>query len=130
MRMNVRLDLLCAVVMTVVFVAAPVVAQPAKEKTPDQPPPTAPGGAPAAAAPAANRPAAAEYQKVFEDWKTVLKDLRKLKLQFQTAALADQAKIQLEWDGLIGKGNETVAALEAAGLKAYAEAPNEDPQLT
>src|SRR5204862_4586854 len=31
---------------------------------------------------------------------------------------------------LVDKGNETVAALEAAGVKAYAEAPNEDPQLT
>ena len=44
----------------------------------------------------------------------MLKDLRKLKLQFQTAALADQAKIQIEWDGLVEKGNKTVAALEAA----------------
>jgi cyclophilin family peptidyl-prolyl cis-trans isomerase len=52
-----------------------------------------------------------------------------MKLQFQTAALADQAKIQTEWIALIDKGNQTVASLEAAGLKAYAEAPNEDPQL-
>lgn len=130
MRMNVRFEALCLVVMMFVLVAAPVGAQTATEKAPDQPPPTTPGGAPAAAPAAANRPAAAEYQKVFEDWKAVLKDLRKLKLQYQTAALADQAKIQLEWNGLVEKGNQTVAALEAAGLKAYAEAPNEDPQLT
>ena len=103
-------------------------AQPAKDKAPDQPPPTSPGGAAAAPA-AAKGPAAAEYQRLLEDWKTVLKDLRKLKLQFQTAALADQAKIQQEWTSLIDKGNQTMAALEAAGLKAYAEAPNEDAQL-
>jgi cyclophilin family peptidyl-prolyl cis-trans isomerase len=72
----------------------------------------------------------AEYQRLMEEWKTVLKDLRKLKLQYQSAALADQAKVQQEWTSLVDKGNETVAALEAAGVKAYAEAPNEDPQLT
>jgi len=110
-------------------------AQPAKEKAPDQPPPTSPQGAKGAAregakaAAAPNRPAAAEYQRLMEDWKTVLKDLRKLKIQFQTAALADQAKVQTEWTALIDKGNKTVEALEAAGLKAYIEAPNEDPQL-
>src|SRR5947208_1141338 len=85
-----------------------------KDKAADQPPPTSPEGAKAAAPAAAKGPAAAEYQRLMEEWKTVLKDLRKLKLQFQTAALADQAKIQTEWTALIDKGNETVAALEGA----------------
>ena len=49
-----------------------------------------PGTANAPAAADANRPAAAEYQKILDDWKAVLKDLRKLKLQYQSAALADQ----------------------------------------
>jgi cyclophilin family peptidyl-prolyl cis-trans isomerase len=107
-------------------------AQPAnQEKKGDQPPPTTPAAAPAASPPAAaDRPAAAEFQRLLEEWKTVLKDLRKLKLQYQTAALADQAKIQLEWTALIDKGNQTVTQLEGAGVKAYAEAPNEDTQLT
>ena len=48
----------------------------------------------------------------------LLKDLRKLKLQYQSVALADQAKIQQEWAALIDKGNQTVASLEAAGVKA------------
>jgi len=103
--------------------------QEAKGKAPDQPPPTSPDGAKTAPPAPANRPAAAEYQRLLKDWKTVLTDMRKLKIQFQTAALADQAKIQTEWTALIDKGNQTVAALEAAGLKAYAEAPNEDQQL-
>jgi cyclophilin family peptidyl-prolyl cis-trans isomerase len=94
------------------------------------PPDQAPATTPAAAVPDPNRPAAAEYQRLLEDWKTVLKDLRKLKVQYQSAALADQAKIQQQWTDLVAKGSETVASLEAAGLKAYAEAPNEDPQLT
>jgi cyclophilin family peptidyl-prolyl cis-trans isomerase len=90
------------------------------------PPTTA--AAPAAAEP--KGPGAAEYQKVWDEWKSVLKDLRKLKLQYQSSALADQAKIQQEWDTLVEKGNQTIASLEAAGLKAYIEAPNEDAQLT
>jgi cyclophilin family peptidyl-prolyl cis-trans isomerase len=98
------------------------------QATADQAPPTTPP-APAAAT-KANGPAAAEYQRNFEDWKAVLKDLRALKVKYQSSSLAEQANIQQQWTELIAKGNETVAALEAAGLKAYAEAPNEDPQLT
>ena len=94
-----------------------------KAPTPDAPPPTRPAADP-------GRPAAAEYQRLLEEWKTVLKEMRKVKLQYQASALADQAKAQTEWNALIEKGNQTVAALEAAGLKAFAEAPNEDPQLT
>ncbi|HMC12385.1 MAG TPA: peptidylprolyl isomerase [Pirellulaceae bacterium] len=114
---------------------APATKTPAANKAPktEQPPPTVPPATVPAAAPAeanAKGPAAAEYQRLMEEWKTVLKDLRKLKLQYQSTALADQAKVQQEWTSLVDKGNETVAALEAAGVKAYAEAPNEDPQLT
>src|SRR5262245_3255705 len=101
----------------------------AQEKTQEKQPPTQPAAAAPAAADA-NRPASAEYQRQFEDWKNILKDLRKLKVNYQSAALADQAKIQQEWKDQVEKGNQIVAALEAAGLKAYEEAPNEDPQLT
>jgi cyclophilin family peptidyl-prolyl cis-trans isomerase len=129
MRVFPRLVLCLLMVFFVGWTTLSVWSQEAKDKAPDQPPPTSPDGAKTAPPAPANRPAAAEYQRLLEDWKTVLKDMRKLKIQFQTAALADQAKIQTEWTALIDKGNQTVAALEAAGLKAYAEAPNEDQQL-
>lgn len=73
--------------------------------------------------------AAAEFQRLFEEWKTVLKDLRQLRVRYQSAALAEQAQIQQQWNDLIAKGNELIDALQQTGLKAYAEAPNEDPQL-
>jgi cyclophilin family peptidyl-prolyl cis-trans isomerase len=92
-------------------------------------PPTTPPGAATPAA-NANKPAAAEFQRALDDWKSLLKDLRNLKVQYQSAALADQAIIQQKWKDLVEKGNEKVVELEAAGLNAYAEAPNEDPQLT
>jgi len=90
------------------------------------PPATTP---PAVAAPPAG-PAAAEYLKTFEDWKTILKDLRKLKIQYQSADAANQKPLEDQWAALVTKGNATLATLQAAGLKAFAEAPNEDPQLT
>lgn len=94
---------------------------------PAPPPTTAQAAAPAADA---NRPAAAEFQRLFEEWKNVLKEMRKLKVQYQASPESEQPKLQELWKALVAKGNELVAQLEGAGLKAYAEAPNEDPQLT
>src|SRR5687768_14285909 len=72
------------------------------------PPPTtaapvdpAAAAAPAPAAANPNRPAAAEFQRLFEEWKNVLKDLRKLKVQYQAAAEGDQPKLKEQWDGLV-----------------------------
>jgi cyclophilin family peptidyl-prolyl cis-trans isomerase len=114
---------------TAAFAQAPDAKAP-EAKAPDaKAPPTTPPGAAAPAA-NANKPAAAEFQRALDDWKSLLKDLRNLKVQYQSAALADQAIIQQKWKDLVEKGNEKVVELEAAGLKAYAEAPNEDPQLT
>jgi len=122
-----------AAIFCIMVVNSEANAQPPKGKAPPValPPTTAPApGAVAPAAPNSKGPAAAEYDRLLEEWKTILKDLRKLKLQFQSSALAEQAKAQEAWTALVEKGNQTVAALEAAGLKAYIEAPNEDPQLT
>jgi len=83
------------------------------------------------AAPAAdpNKPAAAEYAQVFEEWKTLLKDLRKLKAEYQNADDAGQKSVIDRWNALVVTGNELLARLELAGIKAYEESPNEDPQL-
>src|SRR4051812_8196543 len=112
-----------ASIVGLVSVTVGTLAQAQNEKAPAE---KAPAEKAAAAAADAKGPAAAEYQRLFEEWKTVLKDLRKLKVQYQSAALADQAKIQQDWKDLVEKGNKTVAALEAAGVKAYTESPNED----
>jgi cyclophilin family peptidyl-prolyl cis-trans isomerase len=87
--------------------------------TPATPPPDA--APPAAPAVDPKRPAAAEFAKAFEDWKTILKDLRKLKIQYQSADDAAKKPIEEQWTALVTK---------AAGLKAFAEAPNEDLQLS
>ena len=79
---------------------------------------------PAAEKPAdPNKPAAAAFDKMFTEWKTLIKDLRQVKVKYQTAPEADQAKLTDEWNALVAKGNETLVRLQDAGVKAYAEAP-------
>lgn len=127
------------IVLVAALAPAALLAQPAasKGKSKAKPPTTPPAAAapaeePAEAAPAAdpNKPAAAEYLRIFEEWKSLLKDLRKLKTDYQTADDASQKTILEQWDALVAKGNGLIDELQAAGVKAYVESPNEDPQLT
>ncbi|MDX1948277.1 MAG: peptidylprolyl isomerase [Pirellulaceae bacterium] len=97
-------------------------------KDPAKPPTTPPAAAPQPADP--SKPAAAAFDKLLGEWKTLLKDLRALKLQYQSAPTAEQAKINDQWTALVTKGNGMLAQLEAEGVKAYLEAPNQDPQLS
>ena len=106
--------------------AAVLAQEPAKG--PDKPPTTPP--APAAKPADPNKPAAAAFDKTLTDWKTLLKDLRQLKVQFQSAPEAEHAKLNEQWTALITKGNGLLDQLEAEGVKAYEESPNQDPQLT
>ncbi len=125
----------CAATLLIAIAAVPSAAalmgqeptEKAKAQTPappaTTPPPTTPPADP-------DRPAAGEFQKVFDDWKTILKDLRALKLRYQSADEAGKKTIEEQWTALVTKGNVTLGTLQEAGLKAFAEAPNEDPQLT
>jgi cyclophilin family peptidyl-prolyl cis-trans isomerase len=110
--------------LPVAFLACtPAVAQ-------DDPPKPATTPPAAAAQPAdPNKPLAAEFNKLLDEWKGVLKEMRALKLKFQSAPEADKPKITDDWNALVTKGNGLLGQLEAAGVKAYGEAPNEDPQL-
>src|SRR5262245_47848189 len=130
MRLTVRSWLLGAVYGVAITMLAGAQALAQVDKSGDKKPETTPPGAAAAPAAAPKGPAAAEFDRQFEDWKGILKELRSLKVKYQSAALADQANIQQQWTALVEKGNKAVESLEGAGLKAYGEAPNEDPQLT
>jgi cyclophilin family peptidyl-prolyl cis-trans isomerase len=104
--------------------AAPATTAKAATEKPTTTPPMA------EAAPAdPSAPARAAYEKVFEEWKKVLKDLRTLKVQFQSAPEADHPKLTEQWNALIAKGNDLLSQLQAAAIKAYEESPNTDPQL-
>jgi len=102
-------------------------AKPAAPPTGTPKPTTTP---PATAKPAdPSQPARAAYDLAFEDWKNVLKDLRKLKVQYQSAPEADRPKLTDQWTSVVTKGNVLLDKLQAAGIKAYEESPNTDPQL-
>ena len=114
-----------------VAIAALIVAAGLTKADAQQDPPKPATAPPAAAAKAAdpNKPAAAAFAKAFEDWKTLLKDLRKLKLQHQSASAEEKPKLEDQWNALIAEGNKQLGPLQDAALKAYEESPNEDPQL-
>ncbi|HUE72408.1 MAG TPA: peptidylprolyl isomerase [Pirellulaceae bacterium] len=85
-------------------------------------------GTPAAGAVEASG-ARAAFDANIEKWKQILKDLRKVKLDYQTAGDEDIPKLQEQWAGLIAQGHQMLPALRETGLAAYDEAGGADPQL-
>ena len=104
-----------------------VFAQPNPAQPPTQPP--AAKAPPAAENGNADKPAAAEFDQLFTQWKTLLKDMRKLKAQYVTASSADQKQLNEQWTALVKSGNELLPKLTEAARKAYVESPNADLEL-
>ena len=117
-------------------VSFPVYAQP--KSAPGKAPPStaksaaAQGKAPAGdkgGAPKGDKSAADQYAEVFEQWKSLLKDMRKLKAQYLTASSADQKQMNEQWAELVTRGNELLPQLTEAARRAYVESPNTDLEL-
>jgi cyclophilin family peptidyl-prolyl cis-trans isomerase len=130
----------CAGLFLCLAFQAPLAAQPAT--TPKTPPAKAPGAKqPPAKAPTTKPPAAkpetpqavsadAAYSTALERWKTVIEDLRKLKLKYAVAPAAERTALDKQWDELVAEGNKLIPQLRETGKKAYESGPNADPQLT
>jgi len=77
---------------------------------------------------------AASAAKAFADqmqqWKELVKELRRLYADYQTAGEDELPALQKQWNDLIAKGNSMVPGLRAAGIAAYRAAPNADRDLT
>ena len=73
--------------------------------------------------------ARAAFDADIEKWKQLLKDMRKLKQDYNTAAEADAPNFQQQWTDLIAQGRKMIPALRQSGLAAYEEAGGADPQL-
>jgi cyclophilin family peptidyl-prolyl cis-trans isomerase len=73
--------------------------------------------------------ARAAFDKKIEEWRSLLKEMRKLKLDFQTAPEAEHPKFRDQWTALIVKGHEMMPELRNLALAAYDEAGGADPQL-
>ncbi|MGE0756091.1 MAG: peptidylprolyl isomerase [Pirellulaceae bacterium] len=85
---------------------------------------------PAVKAPAADPKAAyAAYQAKLEEWKGLLKELRSLKLKFDTAESGETAAIRKQWDELIERGGAMIPALRELGMNAYVADPAADREL-
>lgn len=91
------------------------------------------GAPPPASGPAVEAAAAASPAEQFaarlEEWRGVLKQLRDLQVKFAEAQPAEVAPIRQQYAEVLAKGEQLIPALRAAGLAAYAAAPQEDREL-
>jgi len=74
--------------------------------------------------------AAQTFQKLMSDWKELIKELRALKIKYQTAIDEEVVTIKQQWDEKVARGEALIPQLRAAGKAAYLAAPNADLQLS
>jgi cyclophilin family peptidyl-prolyl cis-trans isomerase len=110
--------------------ALPVFAQPPAKKATEPPPKTATEPAKTEAEPAAAPAGDADFEALLGHWKALIEDLRKLKLKYAIAQPGEREALDKQWTELIAQGNDMIPQLREAGKKAFAAAPNADPQLT
>jgi cyclophilin family peptidyl-prolyl cis-trans isomerase len=75
-------------------------------------------------------PQAAEFARVFTEWKELLTKMGALKEQYSTADAKQKADIQGQWKELVAKATTVEEQLVATSQKAYQEAPGADKQVT
>lgn len=81
------------------------------------------------AVPAPKAGARAEFDKQMEDWKVILKKMRELRTNFQTAKDDEQKKLSAEFDVEVTKGRQMLPKLRESALAAWVETGSADPQL-
>lgn len=123
----------------------PAEAKPAETMPPEEPAKTEPKAEPKAdpaetakPAPAAETPpaapdsaaAAAAFAAKLTEWKAVLKELQKLRVDYKTATPDQVGGIEAKWKEAIAKAEAMLEPLREAGKAAYAAAPNTDEALT
>jgi cyclophilin family peptidyl-prolyl cis-trans isomerase len=75
-------------------------------------------------------PRAEEFQRIHGEMNALLAELAQLQIRYRTADDEKRTEIQQQWKDLIAQGEAIGPKLIEAGEKAYAEAPNADPQIT
>ena len=66
---------------------------------------------------------------MFEEWKTIIKDLRKIRTEFSTSKPEDAKPLESQWKLLLAKGNELLPKLREAAKIEFTAAKSNDPQL-
>jgi cyclophilin family peptidyl-prolyl cis-trans isomerase len=109
---------------------APAPATQTAEPQAEKAPPAEPKPAAAEQAPPAGK-AQKKWEKVFGEWKTLLLNLRKQRVAFQTADSPEaSAKVREKYQELLAQGRKMLPLIRQTASAAYAEAPNEDVELT
>ncbi len=81
-------------------------------------------------APSRLGPASAEFQRVLDDWKTLVGELGALRAKYRTASKEERPEMEKQWKELLEKGQAMKNQLLQAAEKAFAEAPNADTQVS
>ena len=111
---------------------APVASGPEAEATPEaaagtqQTPPAGTEQPDAAAVAAAN----AAFQTKFNEYKAAVREIEKLRGDYQAADETDRTKINEQLSGQIAHAQSVVNAMVDAATEAYRLAPNADPELS
>jgi cyclophilin family peptidyl-prolyl cis-trans isomerase len=98
-------------------------------------PPAAKSGSPSQTkgglqVPAKGGPRAQEFYRLHGQLNALLGELAGLQVKYRSADEEKRAEIQQQWKEMIPKGEKMESKLIEAAEKAYAEAPNADPQIT
>lgn len=80
--------------------------------------------------PASTGPARNMYIAKMGEWKQMLKDLQKLRSDFDLAKPSEIAAIRKSWTETTAKAETLLPQLRNTAVAAYAESPNTDRQLT
>lgn len=80
-------------------------------------------------APAGDPEAAKKFDAKLSEWKAVLKQLRELKVKYQTAPDSETEALKKQWDETVARGDALLPELREFGKAAYLAAPNVDLNL-
>lgn len=69
------------------------------------------------------------FDEKFKEWKAVIVDLRKMRLDFSTATPEVREKLRADWNESVAKGSSLLGELRTIGLKAMTESDVPDAQL-
>ncbi len=79
---------------------------------------------------AGSGPKAAEFQRVFDQWKSLVAELWILQITFRKGDESQRAEIKEQWKRLMEEGDALEVRLLRAAEEAFVEAPNTDQQIT
>ncbi len=110
--------------------AAPPANAPATEPAPMPPASTAAQPtSPAPSAPGAAQPKRVAFDQRFSEWKTLLSQLRQLRVDYRSAEPAKKAEIRKQYDAVVGQCDAMVPDLVAKAEEAFLESPDPKSDL-